>query len=123
MENGPILHSPFSILRLERLLLRRSRAPAAAGRTHALLHVLRERQQAIALEWQRELRHDGALQRGRDWRELARHGVAVVDNPAQIAILHKFLGAHTSEVTQNAGQTEVRTTEKVLVHEISLDRK
>ena len=52
-----------------------------------------------------------------------KHGVAVVDNPAQIAVLHKFLGAHTSEVTQNGGQTEVRTTEKVLVHEISLDRK
>jgi tRNA A-37 threonylcarbamoyl transferase component Bud32/class 3 adenylate cyclase len=53
----------------------------------------------------------------------AKTGEAIVDDPARIAKLHKFLSSHPSQATSNGSQTEVRTTEKVLVHEISLDRK
>lgn len=53
----------------------------------------------------------------------AKGGEAIVDNPSQIAALHKFLSAHTSVASQKGGQTEVRASDKVLVHEIPLDKR
>jgi len=51
------------------------------------------------------------------------HGNAVVDSEAKIAEIQAFLKQHQSEASSNAGVTEARTTDKILVHAISLERR
>ena len=53
----------------------------------------------------------------------ARGGEVVVSDPAQVKSLLKFLQDHRSQAATASGKTDVRTNEKVLVHEIALEWK
>jgi hypothetical protein len=48
----------------------------------------------------------------------ARGGEAIVDEPAKVAEVLAFLKKHRAEHSANGSQTEVHTSEDVLVHEI-----
>jgi serine/threonine protein kinase len=51
------------------------------------------------------------------------HGVAVVDDPAQVVHVLQYLQSHHSEAIRKGASTEVRTDGKVLVYPISLERQ
>jgi serine/threonine-protein kinase len=51
------------------------------------------------------------------------HGVAIVDDPAQVARVRQYLDSHHSEASRKGASTEVRTDGKILVYPISLERQ